>query len=256
MVSAKVFVSSVILGLEKEREAVEQIIQSLGLIPNRFEVWPAHPEKPPERCLDEVEDSEVYILILGDKISDITIAEYETARALIPNRILVFVKDIDRTDEAEEFYNQIKEECSYNTFSDVNDLRDNVKNAIQSLLYQLLTIDKDTTPLLEEEILLEKKRKSIQPRETLKYQFNLNYGDEIHGIVDEVDGDIINVYFLSEKNYIKRKNDEEFDYFGEEEIGACPIDTWIEDEGMWYLLIKNNAIRIPREVYIRISVKR
>ncbi len=138
MVSAKVFISSVILGLEKERDAVEQTISSLELLPNRFETWPAYPDKPPEICIQEVADSEIFILILGNTISDIVIEEYKTAKESVPHRILVFVKDIQRNSDAEIFFNRIRKEYSYKKFSSIDELCEQVKKGIQSLFFTTL----------------------------------------------------------------------------------------------------------------------
>jgi hypothetical protein len=257
MVSIKVFISSVIPGLERERNVAERTIQTLELLPNRFETWPAHPEKPRDLSLKEVADSEIYILILGDSISKITIDEYKTARSKIPKRILVFVKDVQRKSDAEAFFNKIKNECTYKKFSTDDELSKEIKKGIQSLLFYLIKTDKDTTPEFFEEPLLEEEKLILEPKESIKYTFLLSEGDIINGIIDEEDGALINILLLDEENYVKKKNFKRFQYYGANDVGAYRFDNFeINRDGRWYLLIENNARSYDREIEIHLSVIR
>jgi hypothetical protein len=257
MVSIKVFISSVIPGLERERFVAEKTIQTLELLPNRFETWPAHPDTPREKSLEEVIDSEIFILILGDSISEITIDEYETAKEYIPNRILIFVKDTPRKKDAKIFFKRIKDEYIYKKFSSEDELSNEIRKGIQSLFFNLLKTDKDTTPEFLEKPLLDKENLKLKPKESIKYTFNLLGGDLINGIIDEEDGDLINIYFLDEENYVKKKNGKRYNYFGKTEIGAYQFDdVEIDKNGRWYLIIENNAREYPRALEIHLTVIR
>lgn len=255
MVSIKVFISSVIPGLERERDVAEMTIQTLELLPNRFETWPAHPDSPREKSLEEVVDSEIYILILGDSISKITIQEYETAKEFIPNRILIFIKDIRRKNDAEVFFKRIKNEYKYKKFSNDDELSNEIKKGIQSLFFNLIKTDKDTTPEFIEKPLLDEDKLIIKPKGIIKYTFNLSEGDLLTGIIDEEDGDPINILFLNEENYVKKKNGKRYNYFGDKEVGAYQFDdVEIDKNGRWYLIIENNARDYEREIEIHLSV--
>jgi Domain of unknown function (DUF4062) len=66
----KVFVSSVRRGLEEERGALPGMIQALGHEPRRFEDYTAQSVPSRQACLDGVEDSDAYVLLLGEYYGD------------------------------------------------------------------------------------------------------------------------------------------------------------------------------------------
>ena len=98
----RVFVSSVIEGLEAERRAVAQAIREIGAEPVWFEEFGARDQDPEQAYLSEVDLSDVYVGILGSRYGgqnpttgySATHAEYLRAveRGL---RISVWVLDVD-----------------------------------------------------------------------------------------------------------------------------------------------------------------
>lgn len=62
----RVFVSSVTEGLRQERTALPGLIRALGMDPVRFEDFTALPEPSRDVCLQAVESSDVYLLLLGE----------------------------------------------------------------------------------------------------------------------------------------------------------------------------------------------
>lgn len=60
------FISSVTEGLRQERIALPGLIRALGMDPIRFEDFTSLPEPSRDVCLQAVESSEVYLLLLGD----------------------------------------------------------------------------------------------------------------------------------------------------------------------------------------------
>lgn len=62
----KVFISSVTQGLRQERTALPGLIRALEMEPVRFENFTARPEPSREVCLKAVEESDVYLLLLGE----------------------------------------------------------------------------------------------------------------------------------------------------------------------------------------------
>lgn len=253
MGTIKVFISSVMSELAEERSVAEQTLTELDLLPNRFEAWPASPESPREKSLAEVSDSEILILILGQEISEPVLEEYDMAREVIPGRILAFVKKVQRSPEAEAFMKSLRHECVYKTFQDARDLGPAVRGAIRSLMRDLLTrkdihaasIHRD--PLIEEIV-------GLEPRERIQWRLSLYEGDYVSGIVDEVDGAPLNIYLMNRSNYVKMKNDERFEFYGEEGVGACElVDIYVEEDGEWYLVLYNSARVYRREVSIDLA---
>ena len=91
-----VFVSSVIRGMEKERETVERAIRSISVArPWRFETAPASSQEVEESYLSKVRECDIFILLIGDSHSEAGRREYETAlEAGKPG--LAFVAEVDR----------------------------------------------------------------------------------------------------------------------------------------------------------------
>src|SRR6478672_1784892 len=61
----KVFISSVRRGLEAERDSLPGLVMALGHEPRRFEDFGAQAMPSREACLRGVDDSDVYVLLLG-----------------------------------------------------------------------------------------------------------------------------------------------------------------------------------------------
>jgi hypothetical protein len=77
-----VFVSSVIAGLEAERQAVRAALQAIPLTrPWVFEFSPASSLPLAESYLSQVRACDIFLLLLGDRVTDPVKAEVETAQA-------------------------------------------------------------------------------------------------------------------------------------------------------------------------------
>jgi len=63
--AVKVMISSVRRGLEAERDALAGLIMAMGHVPVRFEDFSALPQPSREACMRAVQESDVYLLILG-----------------------------------------------------------------------------------------------------------------------------------------------------------------------------------------------
>lgn len=66
----KVFISSVRRGLEEERDALPGLIRALGHEPRLFENFTAKKVPSRDACLSGVEESGVYVLLLGEHYGD------------------------------------------------------------------------------------------------------------------------------------------------------------------------------------------
>jgi len=124
-----VFVSSVIRGMEKERQAVDQAVRSISITrPWRFEATPASTEDVVESYLSKVQGCDIFILLIGDTDSDAVRREYQTA--LDANKpVLAFICDAERPPELDELVRSI---CTkYAMYSGSDDLCCSVQAAIR-----------------------------------------------------------------------------------------------------------------------------
>ena len=96
------FVSSVVRDYEHYREAAKVAIECLVFELVLMEVtYPSSPESPRVACLDQVEESDVVVLLMGSRYGSVlrsgksaTHEEWEHARN-INKRVLVFVEKVD-----------------------------------------------------------------------------------------------------------------------------------------------------------------
>jgi Domain of unknown function (DUF4062) len=140
----KVFISSVRQGLEAERDALRGLILGLGHEPSRYEDYTALPVPSREACLQGVHDSDVYVLLLGERYGEPlpdtgfapTEEEFVAARAKgIP--VLTFVKRGAAPDDRQRaFTNRVSsyvEGRFRKSFEGVPDLLAEVGEAIRQL---------------------------------------------------------------------------------------------------------------------------
>ena len=137
-----VFISSVVNEFEEYRQAARDAVELMGHRPVMSESFGARPYSPEVACLNEAEQSDVYLLILGpnygfetdDEIS-VTHAEFRAARA--SNRpILAFVQQCDMEPKQEAFKGEVE---AYQagvfraSFSTTGELKDKVISALRQL---------------------------------------------------------------------------------------------------------------------------
>ncbi len=253
MATIKVFISSVMTGMEEQRATVEQAIAEMGLLPNRFEAWPAGPKEPLARSLAEVADSEVFVLIVGRSVSEPVIAEYDIARETIPDRILAFIEKGPRSPEAEEFLRRVRGECTYSTYRRPSELGKSVQKAVQSLMRDLLKRKDGRVEDVVKEVLIEDEI-VIEPGEQYQWEVDLEAGDYVNGIVDERDGEPLEVYLMDRGNYVNWKNGERFDYYGDERTGAYEFEEIsVDEDSKWFLVLRNPARAYDREVRVELT---
>jgi tetratricopeptide (TPR) repeat protein len=128
-----VFISSMIGPLWDERTAVEEAIRT-GIPLARtwvFERAPASSEAIAESYLARVRDCDVYLLILGDDMSDPVKDEYRTAVECKKPRLCFVQEGVGRTQTLQEFLPVLQADVKYATFSDEESLRREVLRALQ-----------------------------------------------------------------------------------------------------------------------------
>ena len=130
-----IFVSSMIGPLWDERVIVEEAIRT-GIPLARtwvFERAPASSEEITESYLARVRECDIYLLILGEDISDPVKAEYRTAVECSKSRLCFVQEGVERTEALEEFLPTLQADVKYATFafSDETSLRREVLRAVR-----------------------------------------------------------------------------------------------------------------------------
>lgn len=167
----KVFISSVVRGYEKYREAAAEGVKTLDCQVVRSENLPAQPDTPQQACLREVRGSDAVILLLGERYGakqysgfSATQEEYNEAKKNnIP--VLVFIESEIKPELAQEkFIKNAKDWTSgimVNMFSDSKQLKAQV---IKALYY----LDRQRNTLVVEENVTERAKNLLSA-------YNVNY---------------------------------------------------------------------------------
>ncbi|HUW95305.1 MAG TPA: DUF4062 domain-containing protein [Anaerolineae bacterium] len=125
-----VFVSSVIEELLHERETAENTINDIPITKAwRFEHTPASADSRDDTYLSKVRECDIFVLIVGAQMTEPVVNEYATAKAHGKRR-LVFLKDIERTVDAEQFVESIGREIKWAKFSDTRELESELRRAV------------------------------------------------------------------------------------------------------------------------------
>ena len=118
----RVFISSVIIGMEDLRSAAADAAQTLDLDVVMAEGLAAAGETPQISCLREVRASDLVILILGKRYGNpqdsglsATHEEYREARESKP--VLVFVQGVDERDPAQAAFVEEAQQWTAGTFT-------------------------------------------------------------------------------------------------------------------------------------------
>jgi hypothetical protein len=114
----KVFVSSVIQGFEEFRGVARSAIGLMGDQPVMAEDFGARPHSSEAACLSEVAQSDVYMLVMGEKYGfetdqgiSVTQAEFREAKAT-GRPILAFVQSVEMEPRQLEFRKEVEDYAS------------------------------------------------------------------------------------------------------------------------------------------------
>lgn len=155
----KVFISSVIHGYGHYRDGVAEIIKGLGYESIRSEDFSAQPHTPQQACLQAVRESDVMVLLLGEKYGteqtsglSATHEEFEEAKRG-GKPVLVFVESKTCFDQKQEqLIDKIKRWDSGQTlknFSNLADLKCKVMRSLHKLILDISSPSVDSTSLKE-----------------------------------------------------------------------------------------------------------
>ena len=96
--SIRVFISSAMAELEYDREIASDALREMNVSPVLFEVFPAMSQSPLESCLDEVRESDIFVMLLWKSLRPAVQEEYvEATKRGKP--ILILVKSLKHNEE-------------------------------------------------------------------------------------------------------------------------------------------------------------
>ncbi len=137
-----VFISSVIKDFESYREAAKKAVELMRYKPIMSESFGARHYSSEIACITEVEKSDVYLLILGEKYGfetadglSVTQSEFRVAQASA-STILVFIQDIVMEHKQQELKNEVEHyhDGFYRaSFSSPGELKDEIIKGLRQL---------------------------------------------------------------------------------------------------------------------------
>lgn len=135
-----VFVSSTVIDLKSERRCLSQVIKDLGYKAVLSENMETQPLSSEEVCTRWARNCDIYILVLGERYGCIipkydispTELEFQVAKESDPEKILVYVKDIEQRELRQQvFVNRVEDfTAGYfrgNPFHSIDELEQRVR---------------------------------------------------------------------------------------------------------------------------------
>jgi hypothetical protein len=183
---ARVFVSSVMSGFEPYRAAARAGIIDAGMTPILIEDFPSLDMSSRSACLDLVQSSDVYVVVIGDRPGSSPLGkpvveeEFEEARRRKLPR-LMFVQNIQRDSETEALTKRLSEFVHgryRTTFDTPDDLRKAVTTALRGL--SAMNTEKHDSSIIQH--LLE--TQSDERTATLRLAFVPERKDEVFDVLD------------------------------------------------------------------------
>ena len=148
-----VFVSSTYLDLQEHRKEVWDVLEDFDVNVRGMEQFGARSEEPLETCINEVEQSDVYVGIVGYRLGSVhedrglsfTQMEYERARELdleiliylIDEEAEIKAKHIDKgekLDKLESFKRTLRERHTVDTFTTPSDIGEKIRRDFRRVL--------------------------------------------------------------------------------------------------------------------------
>jgi hypothetical protein len=162
MSKIRVMISSTEKDLEEERGTVDSAIKDFHFERYRSEVMDSKSHTPKEVCDEMARNCDIFILVIGESYGRITEREFEIAKESNPDKIFVFVKNIEegKRDEKEiEFMKKVMDfDSGYfraKPFSNCEELYSQVKSALNGHIneainrYNLSTLDVLSLPIYQ-----------------------------------------------------------------------------------------------------------
>lgn len=176
---SKVFVSSVVGGMEAYRDAAKQAITLMDHAPIMCEAFSARPYSSEKACIHEVEQCDVYVLILGSVYGyetpegiSVTQAEFEAAKAT-GKSILAFIQQTPVDDARQQAF--IAEVEAYQAgvfragFGTELELNNEIVKALRHIDTMSQAVSEDAFKILIEQVINERRGYQDDPQLILAF---------------------------------------------------------------------------------------
>lgn len=154
----RVFVSSVIGGMERHRAAVSNAVMSLGYVVIRSEDFGASTNTPRRACLDAARTADLTVVLVGPRYgepqsSGLSATHEEFREARDHGTVAVLVqRDVDPEPRQREFLREVQDWATgrlTDTFSDPDDLRSKVTRMLHEHVLHQQSVPLDASELVE-----------------------------------------------------------------------------------------------------------
>lgn len=126
----KIFVSGKEGELDAERNKILNVIDEMGFESLASETRPANTNSPSKVFVPEVQESDIYVGVFGEKFSPSSIEEFTTARKTEKATLLFFKDQANQESELQQFVSEIQNQLYFKKFSNLSDLAETVKNSL------------------------------------------------------------------------------------------------------------------------------
>ena len=229
----KVFISSVMKGMEPYRDAVTRAIEDMSMVALRFEAFPASSANPEKIAREEVKNADIFVQLVGEHMSEAVEKEYNAALEYLPDRILVFVKEVALAGKAKEHFERLSRNHTYKKFTSPADLEKQVPYAINSLVASTLSSKEERRGRMEE-VLIEQTAR-LECDAYLWEIMDLRSGDRLKGLIKGTD--TFHVFFLDEEEYAGFLNDMQTVMPIKKAVRAFAMDKIVRKDDTYYLIV-------------------
>ena len=146
-----VFISSSMKELEYDREIIDETLQVMNMDSVLFEIFPAFSQSAREAYLTELNDCDIFIMVLWKVLTEPVIEEYR--EAIKKNKpILILIKTLvdneNRDDNMKQFIDELSagpyKNIVYKNYRKISDLKQVVRNSVSAEIAKLYVEPKVT----------------------------------------------------------------------------------------------------------------
>ncbi len=251
----QVFVSSTIPGMEEDRKAVAEALGLVQLEPVVFELLPAYSNSARIISLEKARECDLFIQLIGAKVSQIVIDEYSTAFKDNPEKVLIFVKEGTRDASSNDHLARIKKEHKYAGYSTPQQLQELVQTSAATWITRCLR--KGSRARVPSTKILMEKTVYLNTGDRWWFRFEVEPGDRIRGTVTaQASHQTFDVWLFNEKEWAEWRNDPSIFEPDMHEGIAFSVDKRARRKETWYLTIKCLAWLAPISIHIRLICDR
>ncbi len=251
----EVFVSSVISGMEADRQAVAAAIQAIQLEAVVFELLGAYPESARTISLEKARECDVFIQLIGTTVSPIVADEYDAAKTDNPDKVLVFVRQGTHDASAKDHLARVRRRHKYGSYETPKELEAIVKKSLASWISRRLR--RTGHRKVSRSLIIDADTAELGTWALWWYRFEVERGDRIRGTLTANRRDYtFDAWLFDEGEWAGWRNDpDQYEPDVHEGI-AFAIDEKASRSETWYIAVKILAWNAPFKLHLRLVRER